>query len=288
MTRLIFGCGYLGNRVAERWLDAGERVVAVTRSPSRSEEFHRRGIDPLVADVTDPASLTRLPVAQTVLYAVGMDRSSGKSMREVYVQGLRNVLEALPPETGRIIYISSSGVFGQSDGSWVDETSPCQPQRENGQVCLEAERTLMEHPLGERSVILRLSGIYGPGRVPNVSGLRRGEPLRVAADGYLNLIHVDDAARAVLAVESCRQPSSLYLVSDGHPVLRRDYYAHAAKLLGQGPPTFADPDESTSERKRGGGSKRISNRKMLEELQITLAYPDYQAGLSAALGDAPS
>ncbi|MBL8830463.1 MAG: NAD(P)H-binding protein, partial [Planctomycetaceae bacterium] len=122
-TKLIVGCGYLGLRVAGRWLAQGDTVYAVTRSSARADEWRGLGIHPLIADVTDPASLRDLPVAETVLFAVGYDRSAGKAIGDVYVDGLRHVLDALPTATGRVIYISSTGVYGECDGDWVDEST---------------------------------------------------------------------------------------------------------------------------------------------------------------------
>ncbi len=251
MRRLIIGCGYLGSRVAPRWREAGDDVLVVTRSDQRAAAFQQQGLRPVVADVTSPATLAELPVADTVLYAVGFDRGAGLSMREVYVDGLRHVLDALPAATGRIIYVSSTGVYGQSDGAWLDEDSPTQPERESGQVCLAAEELLESHRLGDRAVVLRLAGIYGPDRVPNSAALLAGEPIDSPEEGYLNLIHVDDAATVVLAAAAHPQPSPRYVVSDGHPVLRRDYYAEAARLLGAPAPRFRSPPSGSPKLARG-------------------------------------
>ncbi|HYH65754.1 MAG TPA: SDR family NAD(P)-dependent oxidoreductase, partial [Urbifossiella sp.] len=104
---LLFGCGYLGRRVAASWVGAGRRVAAVTRR--NAADLRALGVEPVVADVTDAATLSTLPCAATVLYAVGMDRSAGHSMRDVYVGGLGNVLAALPA-SGRFVYVSSTSV----------------------------------------------------------------------------------------------------------------------------------------------------------------------------------
>jgi len=219
-----------------------------------------------------------------------MDRSSGKSMREVYVQGLRNVLDALPSETGRLIYISSTGVYGQTDGSWVDEESPCQPERDSGQICLEAEQTLLNHRLSGRSVILRLAGIYGPGRIPYIDKIRQGEPIAAPSAGWLNLIHVDDAASVVAAAAEwvSRQADDgphLFCVSDGQPVVRANYYREVARLIGADPPQFTDPDPASPAALRAGADRRISSDKLLSALGIQLAYPSYREGLAAILSD---
>ncbi len=166
MTKLIFGCGYLGERVARRWQAAGQLVTIVTRSRERAGRFRRDGLNVTVADVTQPESLYDLPTAETVLFAVGYDRSAdtrGLSILEVYAGGMRNVLAALPHDTARFIYISTTGVYGPGSGEWVDEMTTPNPQREGGQASLAAEQILTAHPLGSRGFILRLAGIYGPG-----------------------------------------------------------------------------------------------------------------------------
>ena len=158
---------------------AGHDVVVVTREPRAGRRsFEQQGYAAIVADVTQPETLRELPAAETVLFAVGFDRSeSRQSIEEVYAGGVRNVLAALPADTGRFIYISTTGVYGPAGGEWVDEATPPDPQREGGRASLAAEQALAAHPLGQRSVILRLAGIYGPGRVPFFDELRAGEPI---------------------------------------------------------------------------------------------------------------
>jgi nucleoside-diphosphate-sugar epimerase len=281
MAKLIFGCGYLGRRVARRWLAAGEAVCVVTRSAARASEFAAEGFQPIVADVVRPESLASLPTASTVLYAIGYDRGSGKSLREVYVDGLRAVLDALSPDTGTFIYISSTGVYGQTDGQWIDEQSPCQPNREAGRVCLEAERMLAGHARGAQAILLRMAGLYGPGRIPNAQALRSGEPIAVAEQGWLNLIHVDDAAEVVLAAERRAPLARTYLVSDGAPVERAEYYAELARVLGAPAPRFVAPASEAPAALRSAASKRVDNRRMRAELDCTLRYPTYREGLAA-------
>lgn len=284
MTRLIVGCGYLGTRVARLWQAAGHDVHVLTRSAERAAVWRRDSLRPIVGDVTRPETLAGLPTVETVLYAVGFDRSAGRSMRSVYVDGLRNVLKALPPETGRFIYISSTGVYGSAGGDWVDEDSPCEPVRENGRICLEAEQVLADHPLGRRAIVLRLAGIYGPDRIPRQSALLAGEPIDAPELGYLNLIHVDDAARIVLAAEERANPPCRYVVADGCPVQRRAYYEELARLLQAPPLTFVRPSPDSPAADRASADKRIDSRRMLAELGVTLLYPDYRAGLAAIVG----
>ena len=160
---------------------------------------------------------------------MGFDRGAGKSIKEVYVDGLKAVVQALPADIGRIIYVSSTGVYGQSSGEWVDEGSPCEPTRDGGKACLQAEAFLQSGRFGDRTIILRLAGIYGPDRVPRKADLIANKSFPTT--GHLNLIHVADAASTVLAAEERAGLPSLYVVSDGTPVLRSDYYDELRRLL---------------------------------------------------------
>jgi nucleoside-diphosphate-sugar epimerase len=287
MYRLIFGCGYLGKRVAARWHAAGDEVTVVTRSETRARDFRQRGYEAIVADVTRPESLiARLPPADTTLFAVGYDRSGQQTIAEVYAGGIRNVLNG---GTINFTYISTTGVYGPSGGNWVDENTPTDPQRDGGHASLAAEEILANHPIPQ-SVILRLAGIYGPARVPYLSELRAGQPIQVPTSGYLNLIHVDDAASVVLAAatyqtdspSSWRQPQ-IYNVSDGHPVSRHDFYREVARLSNSPPPQFVEADPNSPRAVRARDNRRVRNDKMLAELDVKLAYPDYRAGLAAIL-----
>lgn len=283
MTKLIFGCGYLGGRVAERWHDAGHEVVVVTRSKEKADAFRRNGQCAIVADVTDATTLSKLPPADTVLFAVGFDRAAGGSIETVYAGGMRNVLAALPAGVGRFIYISTTGVYGKGAGEWVDEDTPPDPQREGGKASLAAEQLLAASPFADRSVVLRLAGIYGPGRVPFLDKLRAGEPLPAVSTGHLNLIHVDDAAAIVDAAATHSRPTNVYCVSDGHPVLRGDYYQEIARLVGAPPPTFVPPDPNSPRAARAEADRRVNNARMLSDFKFKLIYPDYRAGLAAIL-----
>jgi nucleoside-diphosphate-sugar epimerase len=273
--RLIIGGGYLGRRVAKRWLAEGDTVSALTRSMEHAQELRRLGIEPIVGDVTEPASLSALRDADTLLFAVGLDRSSGKTQREVHVDGLGNVLLRIGKNIGRVILISSTSVYGQKGGEWVDESSECRPESPNGQVCLDAERLL--HERFPAANILRLAGIYGPGRlIARVAELRAGLPLEGNPDAWLNLIHVDDAARAVLACSRQGKPGAIYVVADGNPIRRREYYSFLAALVGAPTPTMCQVDAELV-------NKRCTNRLLREELQVTLRYPTIRVGLPDAL-----
>jgi nucleoside-diphosphate-sugar epimerase len=286
MTKLIFGCGYLGERVARCWAEAGERVVVVTRSAGRAHEFTRRGYTAIIADVTRPETLAELPEADAVVYSVGYDRSAAQSIETVYAGGLRNVLNALSSDAKRVIYVSTTGVYGPGDGEWVDEETAPDPRREGGRASLKAENALAAHHLGRNAVILRLAGIYGPGRVPFLDKLRAGEPIPAPTTGYLNLIHVEDAAAATFAAERVKAIDNgprIYCISDGHPLQRVEFYCEAARQIGARRPSFIAPASDSQRALRGESNRRIRNERMRRELAVKLNYPNYRAGLAAVL-----
>ena len=279
---LVFGCGYLGRRVAQQLISQGNRVWGVTRSHSKAEQLEQLGILPIIADWTDPETLQSLPHVQQILVSVSYDSHSRHDRHESQVGGLRNLLQHTSPVVN-LCYISTTGVYGQSDGDWVDESSPCQPRQPGGKTHMAAEQLLHEMRPADAWTILRLSGIYGPGRIPRVADVIAGRPIESPQDGYLNLIHVDDAAAIVISVwKNSRQ--RIYLVSDDRPVIRGDFYREVARQFGAPQPTFVDPSPNAPVSMRATSNKRVSNRKMKTELMPTLMYPTFHQGIRNAVG----
>ena len=275
MHIVIFGCGYLGARAARLWQNERQRVTVVTRSPQRALDLAATGLEPIVADVSRPETLSKLPACDLLLYSIGYDRTATASRQAVTVDGLRAVQSAIADRCGKWIQISSTSVYGQTDGGWVDEDSACQPTEESGQLQLAAEQIVREN---SRALILRLSGIYGPGRLlTRIESLRAQEPLNGDPEGWLNLIHVDDAARIVCAAAERGSGGKTYLVSDDQPIRRREYYGLLAQRLELPPPRFG-----TSRGPRGNSNKRCRNGRLQTELQVTLQYPTIATGLPAA------
>ncbi|MFM7034987.1 MAG: SDR family oxidoreductase [Planctomycetia bacterium] len=276
-ARLVVGCGYLGTRVAERWLAAGCRVHAITRSPSRAGDLAARGIEPIIADVTRPETCRDLPDVATVFWAVGFDRSAGMSFREVHVDGLARLIDALPGRP-RIILSSSTGVWGTDGGELVTEATPPEPVRDAGRILLEAESILHDHAPG-RSTALRFAGLYGPGRLPRLEDLKAGRPIAADPDSWLNLIHVDDAAAIVCAIAEAVAPKPLYVVSDNAPLRRRDWYARLAEASSSPAPTW----DSAAARSRGG-NKRVDPGLLFRDIPIRLEHPDALAAIADLVG----
>lgn len=290
MQRLIIGCGYLGRRVAARWVAGGDEVFALTRTEQNAAALRELGVSPVLGDVTDTASLESLPDCDTVLHAVGFDRSATASKREVYVDGLSNVLDRMAGQCGRFIHISSTSVYGQQAGEWVDEESPAMSETEGGEICIAAERLVLDRFSGDttsgQGMVLRLSGIYGPDRLlSRIDALKNAQPLPGPEDGWLNLIHVDDAAEVVLTCSEAKSLDSVYLVSDDRPILRGEYYRQLAKLVGAPEPVF---DADAVARHSRGINKRCRNRRLRGQLGVQLQYPDIESGLAHAVGASTS
>ncbi|MBW3542747.1 MAG: SDR family oxidoreductase [Planctomycetes bacterium] len=287
MSKLVIGCGYLGRRVASRWVEAGHKVRALTRSAARTEELADLGIEPVRGDVTQPETLHGLPPSDSVLYAVALDRSSHQSRREVLVEGLARTLDALMGKVQRFLFISTTSVYGQTDGSRVDETSSCHPTRENGRMALEAEHVVRRHFSAERggpaANIVRLAGLYGPGRLlRRIEAVQSGEVVSGNPEAWLNLIHVDDAAEAVIACERQWRSGETWLACDDRPIHRREYYELLSRLLHGPPPTF--DGGSVVDARTEGLNKRCSNAKLRRELGWSPRYPTCEEGLRQALG----
>lgn len=269
---LILGCGYLGRRVATRWLAEGKRVAALTRRDAGT--LRGIGVEPILGDVLASEPIAFPPAIDTILYAVGLDRSSNASMRQVYVSGLEHVLDTLPA-SDRFIYVSSTGVYGQGDGGWVDETSATEPTENSGKVVLEAEQLLRSRR--PDAIILRFAGIYGPQRLLRQQAILAGTPLVGDAGRWLNLIHIDDGVGAVLAVESQGAVGGVYNIADDEPASRRDFYTLLAELLGAPPARFDVQAEV------GQTNRRVSNARAKRALGWQPGYPSFRQGLPAAV-----
>lgn len=280
---LVFGCGYLGREVVKSSVFQGHRVWATTRRRSKMAAIEQMGAEPVLADWTDHRTLRGLPPVDRILVAVSYDRHDRQSRYDSQVGGLGRLLEVVPAET-HLCYISTTGVYHQTDGSWVDECSPARPRREGGRVHLQAEALLHRRRPNSLSTILRLAGIYGPGRVPRVADVVAGRPIASPPAGYLNLIHVADAASVIQNAWS-RQRNGMYVVADDQPMIRREFYAEIARQCGSPAPQFASTAANAPVTMRAESNKRVWNRRMKRELLGQLQYPTYREGLVSVLKD---
>ena len=270
---VLAGCGDLGLRVAARLLAAGDEVWALRRSPPREAP---PGLHWLGADLAAPATLESLPRGiHRVVYLPAPDARDEAAYRALFVDGLRHLLAALDDRVLRqVLLVSSSAVCGGHDGGWVDETTPPAPLGFNGALLLEAERQLAAQAVP--ATVLRLAGLYGPGRLQLVERLRAGTA-RVprAAPHWANRIHVDDAAAAIVHLLRLPAPLPLYLGVDDTPLPLDVLYDCLARLAGAPPPREGPPPA-------GVRSKRLSNAR-LRASGWAPAWPDARDGYAALL-----
>ncbi len=276
---LILGCGDLGQRLAERLPEDRYRVVGVRRSPPADTPSltYRR------SDLSQPDALRQLLAepADIIVITMTPDERSDAGYRRAYVDTCMQLVSALKAQQQSptlLLFVSSTGVYGQQDGSWVDETSPTQPESFSGQRLLEAEAIIRGS--GFPHCIVRFSGIYGPGRTRLIEQVRQGRAVLSAA--FTNRIHADDCAGVLahLIDKACRgdEWESLYLATDSTPAPMAEVVNWLAMQLKVDRAVFA-PDQIDSER----GNKRCANQRLLNS-GYRLRYPGYQQGYSVLLG----
>lgn len=268
---LIAGCGDVGSRLGRLLADRGHMVWGLRRDP----EVLPRAIQPVAADLSDPSTLDDLPEGlDLVVYTAAADGRDETAYRAAYVDGPRNLLDALQRagETPRRwLFTSSTGVYGQDDGSPVDEDSPTEPASMTGRVMLEGEQVFRDAPWP--AVVARLAGIYGPGRTRLLDRIEAGEARCSDSEThYTNRIHADDAAAALAHLAYLDDPAPTYVVVDDEPAERCRVLRDLAEHLGAPPPPH---DEPTAHRR--GANKRCSNWR-LKETGFTLRYPSYREG----------
>lgn len=282
---LIIGCGYVGQRLARQLLAEGCSVTGMVRSAASAQALAALGIDAVQADLDADAALPALPSTGAEVYYFAPPPGEGEDdprLRRV----LAAFVGALPR---RIVYLSTSGVYGDCAGAWVDEYHPLNPTTARARRRAAAETTLAEwsSDTGLPVVILRVPGIYGPGKLP-LERLRKRLPLLRAEDSpFTNRIHVDDLIRVCRAAMTRGRPGAAYNVSDGQPSNMTDYFNRIADRAGlPRPPVVerADIDRlSPGMRAFMEESKRLDTRRLHAELGVELRYPNLEAGLDACL-----
>lgn len=277
---LIAGCGDVGNRIARLALQAGDEVVGIRRDTSALYP----GVRGISADLKTGAGLGEVPAdCDTLVYAPAGAGRDEQAYRQLYVDGLHRALACLA-HVQRVLFTSSTAVYAQDDGQWVDETSPTSPVRFNGKVMLEAEAAALAAPGGQ---VLRLGGLYGPHRERLLRAVEQRKPCVEHPPCYTNRMHVEDAARAVwhllsLAPTPHRDPSasslalSIVLGVDDEPAPEHVVRDWLATRLGVASPPRAPAADGR------GQNKRCRNDK-LRGSGFTLRFPTFREGYAAVL-----
>ncbi|HHY86175.1 MAG TPA: SDR family oxidoreductase [Verrucomicrobia bacterium] len=279
MRVLVVGCGYVGLPLAAELARHGHDVSGLRRTAEADKQMRDAGVTPLHADITRPGDLSRQPADfDWVVNCAATGGGGADEYRRTYVEGTRNLIQWLGSRPQKYVYTSSTSVYAQNDGSLVDEESPAEPVAETARILRETEELLIEATQGRGfpAVILRVAGIYGPGRGYWLKQVLSGEArIEGAGERYVNMVHRDDVAGAIVAALERGVPGRIYNVVDGEPVTQRCLLKWLAQRFGKPvPPVSTEPVSA----RRGVTSKRVSNRRLVTELQYRFRYPSYREG----------
>ena len=282
-TLLSFGHGYSARALARLLLPQGWRIIGTTRSDDKAGRLMNEGVEPRIWPGADmrPA----LNAATHLLISAAPDENGDPVLAE-----LRDEIAARAQQFAWVGYLSTTGVYGDHDGDWVNEDTPLNPATKRGQARVAAEADWASIP-GLPLHIFRLAGIYGPGRGP-FAKVRDGTARRIIKQGQVfSRTHVADIAQVLAASIARPNPGAAYNVCDDDPAPPQDVIGYAAELLGVPVPPaedFETAEMSPMARSFYAESKKVSNDRIKSELGVKLIYPDYRSGLRALLAQEQS
>lgn len=281
---LIIGCGVIGRQLGASCTTHGEQVRGLVRTEHSAEMARGKGIDAAAVDLDSVEHLPYPTAGEQVFYLAPppdegtADTRMGRVIR-AFAQG---------GQPRRILYISTTGVYGDCGGAWIDEEREVNPQSDRARRRLDSEHQLSDWSgrTGGEVVILRVAGIYGPGKLP-LERLRQRLPVvREEEASFTNRIHSEDLVQACLAAMERGRSGRVYHVCDGHPSTMTDYFRRLADAAGLPHPpeiSLAEAEEHLSPGMLSymRESRRLSNRRLREELGVKLKYPSLESGLPA-------
>ena len=273
---LIAGCGYVGQAAADLYHAAGWAVEGWTRSAESVATLSAKPYPICEVDILRRAKVAeRRKTFDAVIHCASSSGGDAEMYRQVYLDGVRNLLETFPGS--KLLFTSSTSVYAQRDGSWVTEESETKPTRETSQILLETERSV----LANGGIVARLAGIYGPGRSALLTKFVEGTAIIDAEnDRFVNQVHRDDIAAALFLLLSRKaEGAQIYNVVDDQPILQSECYRWLAQRLNRPLPSIG---RSTQERKRGDSNKRVSNAN-LRALGWTPRYPKFADGMEESV-----
>ncbi|MGJ8555717.1 MAG: SDR family oxidoreductase [Sulfitobacter geojensis] len=275
-----FGHGFSARALAARLIPLGWRIIGTTRSTEKMEEIAATGVEPVLWPGTDVTGF--LKTAPYLLISAGPNADG-----DPVLNALKDEITAVAPALRWAGYLSTTGVYGDHQGAWVDEDTPLSPATKRGQLRVEAEaawQAIPDLPLH----IFRLAGIYGPGRGP-FAKVRKGTARRIIKDGQVfSRIHVEDIAQALELSMARPDAGAIYNLCDDDPAPPQDVIGHAAELLGVPLPEAVDfetADMTPMARSFYAESKKVRNDRIKDALGWRPTYPDYRNGLAAMLRD---
>jgi nucleoside-diphosphate-sugar epimerase len=281
---LVLGTGYVGWPLACELARLGHEVFGLRRGSDATQNSQAAGVRLLSGDVTDLESLRTLPRDwDWVVNTVSSSKGGPEEYREVYLNGNRNVIEWLRGQRVRkYVYTSSTSVYGQSDGGAVDEQSPTEPESATSRILVETEQLLLDAARKQNfpAVILRVAGIYGPGRGHLFQQFLKSEAA-IPGNGerFINMVHLQDVVGAIIAALEKGTPGEIYNVMDDEPVSYLDFFKWLSERLRKPMPPLVEERN----RKRGVTNKRVSNDKLKRELAYVLKFPNFGSGYESEI-----
>lgn len=281
---IIFGCGYVGQALAQYLMGEGVRVGALTRNSEKAVDLRSLGVAEVIEaelDMHDWHSQVKGEY-EAVVNCVSSAGGGLDGYRKSYIEGQRSTLEWAKSQCiGSYVYTSSTSVYPQDDGVTVDEAADTSAAPPTGQVLLESEAMLVEADFLPKWFVLRLAGIYGPGRHYLLNQLREGQGEFPGRGGYaLNSIHLEDIVSAICAVLAEGAPSGIYNIADDAPTTKAEVLAYLAERLQLPAPVF-NPDQVSERLRRRGGHmphRYVSNAKARAVLGWAPKYPSFREG----------
>jgi nucleoside-diphosphate-sugar epimerase len=274
---LVAGCGFVGLPLARNFVSSGWETHAITASEAAAARLQEEPFPAYAMDITDHTSLRDLRSRSfdVVIHCASSGRGDAADYAAVFFAGTQNLMAGL--EYRRLVFTSSTSVYAQTDGSWVDETSPANPMRETGRILRRTEELV----LAAGGTVARLAGLYGPERCAPLQKLLEGRAM-IGGDGVrtINALHQLDAAKALQFLAET-ESIGLFNVVDNHPVAEIDWFRYVCQRLNKPLPPDGPPDLG---RKRGWTNKRVSNQK-LRSLHWNPIYPTFKEGLAETLGE---
>ncbi|QDU33308.1 hypothetical protein KS4_13540 [Poriferisphaera corsica] len=298
---LILGCGYLGRILAKKIIENPlyENVYGLVRKQTSGKQISQLGVRAIIGDILQP--MTLYPINRLwgkasenpdrrvdIFYMIPPGRENAEEALHEGITNVCNVMSQFKSHIQQSILVSSTAVYGQSDGELIDADTEAKPNNQRAQWLLDAEQTWLAS--GNNFSVVRLAGIYGPRRIIGMSAIQAGSPLIGDRDAYLNLIHVEDAADLLIQImKQDRLANRIELGCDGHPIQRKQYYATLARLIAAPEPEAISNETAAArfglnlERLKRSSSKQLSNEITCQRTGWTPRYTDFVEGIRDSL-----